>query len=100
MAYTTIHEVKRHLNIESSFNDDDGYLQDLIEVSAIAIQNYLNDSLSGQTETNVPMTIKHAALLFTAHLYIHRQIVSFANAVEIPYTYKFLLDPYKNFTIA
>lgn len=99
MAYTSIYELKRHLNIESTYIDDDGYLQDLVEVAAVAIQNYLNDSLSGFTETNIPMPIKQAALLLSAHLYSNRQIVAFANGVEIPYTYKFLLDPYKNYII-
>ena len=99
MSYATLAEIKRHLNIEESYIDDDGYLQDLIEVTAIAIQNYLNDTLSGATETTIPMTIKQAALLLAAHFYTNRQIIAFANGVEIPYTYKFLLDPYKNFVI-
>ena len=99
MGFITLQELKRHLNVESDYIDDDGILQDLIEVTAIAIKNYLNNELSGYTETNIPLTIKQASLLLAAHLYTNRQIISFANGVEIPYTFKFLLDPYKNFVI-
>lgn len=99
MAYSTLYELKRHLNIEQDYNDDDAYLQDLILVTELAINNYLNYSGSTMNETTVPLTIKQASLLLAAHFYTNRQLVSFAKAEEIPFSFRFLLDPYKNYIV-
>lgn len=95
MAYCTIHEIKRQLNIETTYVDDDPILQDLIAVASLSIDLYCNGGLSGYTEQNIPITIKQATLLMAAHWYLNRQIVSFAKGEEIPYSFRFLVDPYK-----
>lgn len=99
MVFATLHELKRHLNIETSYVDDDPYLQDLLAVSSLSIELYCDGGLSGYTENNFPITIKQATLLLSAHWYLNRQIVSFAKGEEIPYSFKFLVSPYKNLLI-
>ena len=99
MAYSTLYEIKKHLNIESSFTDDDSYINQLLSVAELAINNYCNNGLSGYTSSTIPVTIKQASLLLTAHFYLNRQIISFANGIEIPYTFQFLLNPYKNYIV-
>jgi len=107
-TYTTVAELKQHLNIEAEFILDDNYLLELISVSEMAVSDYLNGGLSGSTTTFIvdnvevvalPKTIKHACMLMAAHLYSNRTLVSFAQAYELPYTFKFLLNPYRNFQI-
>lgn len=93
--YCTLTELKRHLNIEADFIGDDEYLQDLIEVTAAAIGNYCLGGLSAFTGTTYPIEVKHAQLLLAAHYYLNRQPVAFAQGQEIPYTFQFLLNPYK-----
>lgn len=98
MAYIQLDELKKHLNIETSFNEDDLYLSTLIDVAELSIQEYCNGGLNTYTD-NVPITVKHATLILAAHLYINRTVVSFAQALEIPYSFKFLLNPYRIYTI-
>ena len=96
--YVTLFEVKRHLNIETTCTDDDPYLQDLIAVAHHAVNLYCNDGLSTYTDQTVPTTVKQATLMLVGHFFLNRAIVAFSNnSAEIPYTLKFLLDPYKNF---
>ena len=112
MAYITLHELKRHLNIEQTYtdeenntnittinNDDDPYLQDLIQVVSIAIANHCNGGLSQYTDQNIPMPVKQAALLLAGLYFTTRTPVSFAKGEKIPMTFEFLLDPYKIYSI-
>lgn len=43
MNLITLAEAKKHLNIESSFIDDDSYINSLIEVSFLSVKNYCNN---------------------------------------------------------
>ena len=97
MAYFTLNELKKQLNIETSFTDDDVYLTGLTTVATLAVQNYCNYGLTGYTDSTVPVTVKQAALLIAANLYNNRTPVSFAQGLEIPFTFRFLLDPYRYF---
>jgi hypothetical protein len=103
MNYFELLELKQHLNIESTYTADDLYLSGLTTVACTAIDTYCNYGLSGYTgttsQTAIPVAVKHAAILFAGHLYLTRTIVSYTQAYEIPYTFKFLLDPYRNLTI-
>lgn len=98
MAYTTLAELKKHLNIETTFTEDDTYLTTLIDVAEMSIADYCNGGLTDVDP--IPVTVKQAALLLAAQLYTTRTVVSFAQGYEIPYSFKFLLNPYKNPSIA
>lgn len=93
----TLTEVKRHLNIETTFNNDDGYLLDLIDVVEDVVIDYLNlpTETTYNDSSNTPKPVKQSMLLMVGHLYLNRQIVSYTQGYEIPYTYKFLLEPYR-----
>ncbi len=94
MAYFTISELKQQLNIESSYTDDDIILSGLTNVVSVAVADYCNNGLTGYTGTtgsviDVPSPVKQASIMLAAHLYINRQLVSFAQGQEIPYSYNF-----------
>ena len=103
-TYVTVAEIKQHLNIETEFTDDDTYILNLISVAEMSVYEYLNGGLSGST-TNItidnvnyvalPKSIKHAIVLLTSHFYLNRALVSFAQGFELPYAFKFLLNPYR-----
>jgi len=95
MNYFTLPELKEQLNIESGFTRDDHYLSGCTTVACLSVDNYCNNGLTGFTGTTIPATVKQAALMLAAHFYLNRQIVSFATGVEIPYSFQFLLNPYK-----
>ena len=99
MAYTTLAKLKAHLNIESSFVEDDTLLADIIAVAEGAISDYTCGGLDEYTDETMPEVVKHAALLLSAHLYLNRAMVSFAQGYEIPYSFKFLLNPYRIYTV-
>lgn len=110
MNYIDYIELKKHLNIESSYIDDDSYLQSLCSVASLAVSNYCNSGLSTYTGTttgstsgitlvNIPVTVMQATLLLAAHFYLNRQPIAFASANEIPLAFKFLLDPYRNIVV-
>lgn len=112
MNLITLDEAKKHLNIESYYLDDDGYINSLIQVSFLAIKNkcnnktwtdesYVVDYLSFAditvTGSTVPLAIKHAVLIMIGGLYANREPVSFASPTTIPYTIDYLITPYINY---
>ena len=100
MKYTSLNDCKTHLNIEPDYTEDDNYITSLLNVAELAIQNYCNDeTFSGYTSADAPVTIIQAVYFLVGNFYANRQIVSFAQGVEIPYTFQFLLNPYKNYTV-
>ena len=107
MAYTTVSELKKHLNIEEEFTDDDVYLLELISVAEMAVSSYCNGGveeasiivIDDVTYDALPKAVKQACLMLAAHLYINRTPIAFTNTTEIPYTLKFLLAPYRNYVI-
>ena len=51
--------------------------------------------------TTLPLGLHHAMLLLVGHFYALREPVMVGVGVtEIPLTYKYLIHPYKNFTVA
>jgi hypothetical protein len=97
-----IQELKRQLNIEAEYTDDDIILQQYLNVAESSVLNYLNyytGSTSGVTGTNMPAPVLQGILLFAAHLYTTRQIISYGQGYKIPYTFEFLLNPYKEYTV-
>jgi hypothetical protein len=118
--FTNITELKRQLNIEPEYTSNDAYLQLLCDVAESAVISYCDAIVSGTTGTtlnlsgtthNITMTgyqgnhtdvsiaVVQATYLIAANLFVNRQPVSFGQPYEIPYTFRFLLDPYKNFVV-
>lgn len=100
MKYTTLSDAKKHLNIEASFTDDDSYITSLLNVAELAVQNYCDDiTFEDWTALTAPVAIVQAVYFLVGNFYGNRQAIAFAQAVEIPYTFQFLLNPYKNFVV-
>jgi len=100
MTYTTLAAIKAHLNIETGYTADDTYITSLIGVTEGAIADYCNGGLASYTEAeDVPVAVKHAALIMAANLYLNRSPVSFAQGYKVPYSFEFLLNPYRIYTI-
>lgn len=95
-----IQQLKRQLNIEESYTSDDVILQQYLDVAEVAIQNYLGvNSLTGYTSTTLPISVEQAVIMYGSHLYLNRNIISYSQGYEIPLTFRFLLDYYKDFVI-
>ena len=44
--YVTLEQAKKHLNIDSDFNEDDDYIMQLINVAEIAVEKHIDCDLS------------------------------------------------------
>ena len=96
----TIQDLKRQLNIELSFTDEDLLLQHMLDVSTSAVETYLGvHALTGYTGTTMPKEIIQAIVMLAAHFYINRNMVTFAQGIELPYSFKFLLSPYRYYIV-
>ena len=100
MAYTSLASIKEHLNIEASFTEDDNYITSLIGVVELAIREYCCWEAAEYPDADIPVTVKQAALLLAAHFYSNRAVVSFAQGVAIPFSFHWLLNHYRNYTVA
>ena len=86
--------LKLQLNIESGYTADDLLLSQYLNVSISAVENFL-----GYSGTTYEEPVTQGIILFATHLYLNRNLVSFAQGYELPYSFKFLLTPYKNYVV-
>lgn len=113
--FLTLQEIKKHLNIDEGFTEDDDYLNYLYEVCIDAIQKHIDRTLDevcetvehtviedGQevttTEVVLPSPLKHSLLLLIGDLYANRESQSFSSVTELPLSYKYLLNLYTKYS--
>ena len=92
--YVTVEQLKKQVNVD--FDDDNGYMTDLIEVAQTSVENDIQRPLS-ELETSeglIPAPLKHAILLLASNLYSNREPVAFASPQPVPYTLRYLSQPY------
>ena len=101
MYYLNLDILKKHLNVDTYFHGDDDYISQLGDVAEQMVDEHINNNLSNIVDDNggeVPMPLIHAMLLLVGNLYQNREGVAFANASEIPFSYKYLLFPYRDYS--
>lgn len=92
--YVSVEEIKRHLNID--YEEDDLYLQDLIEAAEDAIERFIQQPLKDvEVDGKLPASLKHAVRLMVGGFYANREPASFAAASEIPYNLHFLIIQFR-----
>lgn len=97
--YLDITLVKKHLNLDEDFTDDDVYLNHLIEVVEQSVSTHLNIALEGlETGGGLPPAIIHAMLLMLGTLYSNRESVAQGTLVEMPLGYDYLISLYRNYS--
>lgn len=97
--YITVDKVKKHLNIDADFIDDDNYITSLIEVAENVVERHIGYKLSDKVEANdgcLPKGMEHAMLLLIGHFYNTREAVTFGSSAELPLGYNYLLDLFTN----
>lgn len=97
--YLQLYQIKKHLNINDEFHDDDEYLVDLSKVAENVIQKHIDRELADleDGEGNLPSPLYHAMLLLIGNYYANRESVSFASAMSLPHAYEYLIALYKNY---
>ena len=97
--YLQLYQIKRHLNLDESFHDDDEYLVDLALVAQNAVQRHIDRQLAEleNDEGMLPMPLIQAMLLMVGSFYAKRESIAFAATTEVPLAYEYLLSLYKNY---
>lgn len=98
--YLTLEQTKRHLNLDSSYTDDDLYIVDLIGLVETVVEKHINQKLSYMVWINggvLPTPLIHAMLLILGNFYANREVATLANVNKLPLNYEYLLDFYKNY---
>ena len=100
MEYLNLDLIKKHLNIDSDFHDDDSYIEALGDVVEEITEKHIDVSLKTLTVDNkgkIPTPLKQAMLLLLGTYYSNRENVAFASSAEIPLSYSYLLSLYQNY---
>lgn len=98
--YLTLEQIKKHLNIDASFTDDDAYLDSLSYVAEDAVAKYLDCDLVDLYENGrLPKAIVHAMLLLIGNMYKYRESTTSGPVNVIPHSFDLLCDLYRNFKV-
>lgn len=91
--------MKKHLNLNEDFLDDDAYLYSLIQVAEQAVEMYIDKPLSECeiSDGKIPDSLRHAMLLLIGNLYENRESTITLNINEVPHAFQFLLDLYQKY---
>lgn len=100
MEYLNLDLIKKHLNVDNGFHDDDSYIEALADVAEEVTEKHIDVSLKKLTVDNkgkIPTPLKQAMLLLLGTYYSNRENVAFASSAEIPLSYSYLLSLYQNY---
>ena len=97
--YIQLYQVKKHLNIDEDFRDDDEYLMSLVEVAEKVVEKNIDTSLKLLEDGDgfIPAPLIQAMLLLIGNFYANRESVAFASSSEVPNSYSYLIDLYRNY---
>lgn len=101
MKYLDLDDLKKHLNIDEIFVDDDEYIKSLGDVAEEIISKHLDIDLSvlaARYQGDIPAPVKHACKLLVGNLYANRESVVYTAVNDLPLSYEYLLEPYHNYS--
>ena len=95
-----IDSVKKHLNIEPEFTDDDFYICNLIEAAEEIVKNHVMpdspDDLLDENGDYLP-NVRHAILLLVGTFYANRESVAYGIPNKVPHGYEYILQQLKTY---
>lgn len=99
--YLTLTEIKKHLNIDAAFTDDDTYLNALAQASEDVVAKYIDYPLSQLEDGThkLPQALNFAMLLWIGTIYAVRESVSAVNMSTVPHSLELLCDLYRDYNI-
>lgn len=97
--YIQLYQVKKHLNIDEDFRDDDEYIMQLVEVAEKVVERNIDTKLEMLEDGDglIPSPLMQAMLLLIGNFYANRESVAFASSSNVPYSYQYLIDLYRNY---
>ena len=97
--YTQLYKIKKHLNIDNDFHDDDEYLCQLAEVAEKVVERNIDTTFENleDGEGEIPSPLTQAVLFLVGNYYANRDSVAFASSSNVPYTFQYLIDLYRDY---
>lgn len=97
--YLQLYQVKKHLNLDENFHDDDEYLVELAQAAQQTVEVHLDRPLKDfeNEEGFIPSSLTQAMLLLVGTWYASRESVSFASNTVLPHSYDYIIALYKNY---
>lgn len=95
--FVTVEDIKRFLYID--FEADDLLLAELIEAAEDTVSRHIGRRLSDlkQADGTLPGSLLQAIKIMVANMYASRESVAFGgNPVKIPYSFEYLLAPFRS----
>lgn len=98
--FLELSQIKKHLNIDADYIDDDEYLLFLYDVAVDAIQKHIDTTFEEimQKKGEIPKALLHAILLFIGNMYDNRESVSFTSVHEVPNSLNYILNMYRDYS--
>ena len=97
--YISIDEIKQHMNIDSEFLVDDLLIARYIQSAQEALERNIDRPLSDFEDEygNLPEGLLQAIRFMVANYYANRENIAFTNAVNLPFSYQYLVDLYRDY---
>lgn len=91
--------IKKHLNIDANYTEDDEYLVFLEGVAEEVVQKHIDKSFEDIIGEGgeIPQPLLQSILLIIGNLYDNRESVAYTNAVEIPNSLSYILSMYRDY---
>lgn len=91
--------IKKHLNIDQDFVDDDEYLLTLADVAVRTIERHIDHCIDDYViDGQLDAPLQHAALLLIGNFYQNRESVTYGQALTVPHGYEYLLQTYIDYS--
>ena len=100
MKYLDLNLIKKHLNMNADYTAEDDYLTMLGGAVEEVVEKHIDDDLNTLAKNNndqLPLPLVQACLLLLGTYYSNRENVAFTGCNEIPTSFTYLLDLYKNY---
>lgn len=100
MTYLTLNDIKKHLNLDTAFTDDDAYLEALGTAAEEVVSRQIDEPLSLLEDDNhkIPQPLIFAALIWCATMYAVRESATTTSMTPVPHSFAMLCDMYRNYS--
>lgn len=97
--YLQIYQIKKHLNIDEAFHEDDEYLASLAEAAEKAVEVQIDRPLDTlkDGEGYLPSPLVQAILLLVGTWYASRESVTFGASAVLPHGFEYIIALYKKY---
>lgn len=102
MGYLQLDVIKKHLNIDSTFTDDDNYLESLAVAAEDVVSKYIDFPLESLEDGSgdIPRALKFAMLLWIGTIYMQRESIASGGMSAVPHSLELLCDLYRDYKLA